>query len=416
VGISNSLGAGDGSHRQGVRTVRGSDVHPIRAVIVGPGTIGRIHALAMAELDDYEVVGLVDGAHAQQVAGELVERGAPRPHIYEDLDDALDDPAIDLVVVATPSGLHAEQALEALAHEKHVLVEKPLDIDLSRARRLENGAKLAAHRGILCSLVSQHRFNEANALVHDAIGSGRFGMVSLAVASVPWWRSASYYSDRPWRASWALDGGGALMNQGAHTVDLLLWFLGMPVEVSAKTAAKGSSEVEDTAVATIVFESGALATLSVTVAAYPGNVTRMEICGTQGSAVIEGNQLRYFHAEDQAPGAIGPMGLNGRGNQASQVTPSVVAGHILVDDPTTATGAHKDQYRALASALHAGGPAPVDATAGLLSLATTLAVYASSALGEPVKVRDVLEGRHDRLLSRIREDSQAGAGGIRDVL
>jgi UDP-N-acetyl-2-amino-2-deoxyglucuronate dehydrogenase len=380
------------------------DTSPIRAVVVGPGAIGRIHALAMEELDDFQVVGLAGGAGpAGRLRDELLARGAPPPMLFDDLADALDHSGSELFVIATPSALHAEQAVAALEHGKHVLIEKPLDVDLAAARRLVRGASEAAQRGQLCSVMSQQRFNEANTTVKEAVSAGRFGSITLGVVSVPWWRSPNYYSARPWRGSWALDGGGALMNQGAHAVDLLLWILGTPSEVLAKTSRSGvvGSEAEGTAVASLLFDSGALASLSVTVSAYPGNVSRFQVCGTKGSAVIEGDRLLYFYAKDSERAAAPDMGLNGAGNQVGRPR-----GDVTVVDATIATSGHKRQYRALATALRTGAPAPIGPEAGLLTLATTLAVYASSKLGRAVQIDDVIGGRYDDLLMEMRRGGE----------
>lgn len=376
----------------------------IRAAIVGIGSIGRMHAAALSRLDGLEVASLVGGEKAGALADELEAKGGPRPTLHAELAGALDDRSIDLVVVATPSGLHAEQALAALAAGKHVLIEKPVDIDLARARELQSAAQEAASRGLMASVVSQHRFDAGNRIVAETVAAGGFGRICLASASVPWWRPPSYYESRGWRGTWAMDGGGALMNQGAHTLDLLLWFMGRPVEVSARTGTTGHEgiEVEDTAVAIITFESGALATLSATTAAYPGLPTRMEVCGSRGSAVIEGDQLRYFHTAEAAAEEAGPMGLGGRGNQVDAVLGTEPSGQIIVDDPTTSPIGHENQYRDVLRAIRTGTRPAVDVAAGVLALATTWAVYASSALGAVVLVDDVLAGRHDELVARIR--------------
>src|SRR5204863_394317 len=179
-----------------------------------------------------------------------------RPHLeYLQVKDAVaaPDAGIDLVAICTPSGLHAEDTELALAAGRHVFVEKPLDVSLPRARRLARLAVQAEQRGLVVSVVSQHRFDPASVAVAGALAAGRLGRVTSAVASVAWWRGQDYYDSAAWRGTWALDGGGALMNQGVHTVDLLGWLLGEPVEVFAHTGrlAHDGIEVEDVAVATI---------------------------------------------------------------------------------------------------------------------------------------------------------------------
>jgi predicted dehydrogenase len=149
------------------------------------------------------------------------------------LDEALADRPVDLVAICTPTGLHVEMVEQALAAGRHVVVEKPLDVTLKRSRHLAEVAKDAEARGLIASVISQHRFDPASAVVARAIAEGRLGRLTSAVASVPWWRTQEYYDAAGWRGTWAFDGG-AVMNQAVHTVDLLVWFMGTPVEVFAQ--------------------------------------------------------------------------------------------------------------------------------------------------------------------------------------
>ena len=229
---------------------------PIGVAVVGAGIIGRNHAAAIARHPRLRVAAVVDpDANARARLGQAAH--------FDSLTDALaaPDAGIDLVAICTPSGLHAEDTELALAAGRHVFVEKPLDVSLPRARRLARLAVQAEQRGSVVSVVSQHRFDPASVAVAGALAAGRLGRVTSAVASVAWWRGQDYYDSAAWRGTWALDGGGALMNQGVHTVDLLGWLLGEPVEVFAHTGrlAHDGIEVEDVAVATIRFTSGALA-------------------------------------------------------------------------------------------------------------------------------------------------------------
>ena len=247
------------------------------------------------------VTALVDGdpAAAEALAARLKEAGQPEPKVYDDLAAALSGSDISLVAICTPSGTHAALAEQALDEKKHVVIEKPLDVDLIRARRLGAAATRAASHGVVSSVISQHRFDPGSALVAEAIKAGRFGQLTSAVATVAWWRSDEYYASAGWRGTWAQDGGGALMNQGVHTVDLLLWFMGRPVNIQAQAirAAHHAIEVEDTVVATLTFESGAVATLHATTAAFPGGRTRVSVHGTEGGAELEDDLLRRFNVD-----------------------------------------------------------------------------------------------------------------------
>jgi UDP-N-acetyl-2-amino-2-deoxyglucuronate dehydrogenase len=372
--------------------------------IVGCGMIGRTHVAAVSEFDELKIVALVDVDEPAAVAlADAVEaQGKPRPAIYTKLADALADPAVELVVVATPTGLHIEQGLAVLAADKHLIVEKPLDVDLIRTQEIEAAALVAAERGVVASVISQHRFDPASHVVAAALASGRFGRLTSAIASVAWWRSQGYYDGGEWRGTWAMDGGGALMNQGVHTVDLLLWFLGRPVEIYAHTGllAHERLEVEDTAVATIAFESGALAVLHATTAAYPALTARVQLMGSAGSAVIDGDKLTYFHAADDGED-VGPMGLGGGGNQAARAMGMVEdVRDIVVKDPTTYPAGHFRQYQDILRAIHTGTEPSVRVSDAVLALATVRGVYVSSTLGRPVLFEDVVGGKYNDIKVR----------------
>ncbi|MEZ0115990.1 UDP-N-acetyl-2-amino-2-deoxyglucuronate dehydrogenase [Catenulispora sp. EB89] len=399
------------------------DDHPTLAVaIVGAGTIGRIHAEAVGRHPRLRVAAIVDpdaaarhklaehialsenfgredadGTHEHGASGELAKSGTDDPAEFDSLPAALAAGGIDLVAVCVPTGLHAAAVSEALAAGVHVLVEKPIDVSLPEARRLTALAEDAARRGIVGSVISQHRFDPASAAVAAAITDGRMGRVTSAVASVAWWRGQEYYDSAQWRGTWALDGGGALMNQGVHTVDLLAWFLGRPVEVCAHAAmlAHESIEVEDVAVATVRFASGALAVLHATTAAYPGLSVRLQVHGSTGSAVLHDDQLEYFHVARHGTGETGgPYGGAEPDNQASSVVPEAeLRGSPKLAD--TFVLGHLRQYEDVVDAIETGRPPTVTFQDGLMALAIVRAVYVSSTLDRPVSIEALLAGDHD---------------------
>jgi predicted dehydrogenase len=288
-------------------------------------------------------------------------------------------------------------AARALAAGRHVLVEKPLDVSLPQARQLVGLAVAAYERGQVCSVVSQHRFDPASVAVSEAVAAGRLGRLTSAAASVAWWRAQGYYDSASWRGTWAEDGGGATMNQGIHTVDLLLWLFGRPAEVFAQTGLLSHEriEVEDVAVATLRFESGALAVLHATTAAYPGLAVRLQIHGSRGSAVIHDDQLEYFHAAPERQGD-GPKAddLTDAANQAADV--------VSADERLGATKAsdsfvvgHVRQYLDVVDAIERRRPPAVGVEDGLLAMAVVRAMYVSAALHRPVVVDEVLAGEFD---------------------
>src|SRR6185369_5891753 len=210
------------------------------------------------------------------------------------LTAALAAEEIDVVVVCTPTGLHGEVAIEALSAGKHVIIEKPAEVTVARTDEIIRARQKA---GTLVTVISQHRFDPATEITLAAIRDGELGRLTSGIASIDWWRGQSYYDSGDWRGTWELDGGGALMNQGVHTVDLLLAAMGPAVEVFAYTGvlAHERIEVEDVAVGVVRFESGALGVLHGTTAAYPGLSARLQVHGDRGSVVIDNDQLAYLH-------------------------------------------------------------------------------------------------------------------------
>lgn len=384
----------------------------LKVAITGCGVIGRTHAAALAEFPGASIVALVDAIpDAAEALADFIEKsGRPRPSVHTTIGDAFAAADIDLVALATPSGLHIQQGLEVLAAGKHVVIEKPLDVDLSRAQEIEAAANEAARRGVVASVISQHRFDQASVAVADAVAQGRFGRLTSAIASVAWWRGQGYYDSGDWRGTWSMDGGGALMNQGVHTVDLLLWFMGRPVEIHAHTArlAHERIEVEDTAVATVTFENGGLAVLHATTAAYPGLTVRVQLMGSEGSAVVDNDQLHYFHSKD-AGGKSADMGLQGGGNQAQEELAKYPAEAYEAKDPTVYPAGHIRQYRDILGAIAEGRQPGVTVSDAVNALATVRAVYVSATLNQAVLFDDVLAGKYNDLEVRTGTTSTESA-------
>jgi len=190
------------------------------------------------------------------------------------------------VIITTPSGAHREPALAAAAAGKHVVVEKPLEITGPRCEQI---IEACDRHGVKLCTIFPSRFADANLALKTAVDAGRFGRLTFGEASNKWWRSQAYYDDGGWKGTLALDGGGALMNQAIHNVDLLLWMMGPATHVCGLTAtlAHERIEVEDTAAATIRFAGGALGVLVGTTSTYPGYPKQIAIHGDKGSAVIE---------------------------------------------------------------------------------------------------------------------------------
>ncbi|MDQ3686081.1 MAG: Gfo/Idh/MocA family oxidoreductase [Acidobacteriota bacterium] len=256
----------------------------IRVGIIGAGNISETHARAVGETEGAEVVAVYgqNGEKSRRLA-QLYGGAA-----YDDLESFLAHP-MEMVAIGSPSGLHAKEGIAAAQRGLHVLVEKPIDISTARADALIETCDAA---GVKLGVFFQDRVAPGVYRLKKLVDEGRLGRLILASARVKWFRPVEYYADSRWRGTWALDGGGALMNQGVHTVDLLLWLLGDVSRVYARaTTALHDIEVEDTVAATLEFASGAVGTLEATTAAYPGYPRQLELTGTEGTCILHHDQL-----------------------------------------------------------------------------------------------------------------------------
>ena len=250
--------------------------------IIGCGMISDFHARAIADTPAARLVAGFDLNQASATAfGERQGVDA-----FDNLKQFLQHPQLDVVTICTPSGAHLEPAIAGANAGKHVIVEKPLEITLRRCDRIISACQ---ENGVTLSTIFPSRFHRSSQLLKKAIDQGRFGRLSLGDAYVKWFRTQEYYDSGKWRGTWALDGGGALMNQAIHSIDLLTWLMGPVVEISATTAtvAHQRIEVEDVATATLRFENGALGVIEATTAVWPGAFKKIEIHGSEGSATIE---------------------------------------------------------------------------------------------------------------------------------
>jgi predicted dehydrogenase len=345
----------------------------MRFALVGAGVIGKQHGLVMSQLTDrIELVAVVD-VDLAKASALAAQRGGVA---YGSLTEALAAEEIDVVSVCVPTGLHGEVAIEALRAGKHVIVEKPAETTTAKTDEIIEAQEKA---GTLVTVISQHRFDPSTVQTLAAIANGEFGRITSGIASIDWWRGQSYYDSGDWRGTWELDGGGALMNQGVHTVDLLVAALGRPVEVFAYTAtlAHERIEVEDVAVGVVKFESGALGVLHATTAAYPGLSARLQVHGDRGSAVIDNDQLAFFHAtpagdspEDRSYGATATLSKPAAGS-----------------DPSNLSDAHRLQYLNFLGALDGTEELRVTLETNRRSIGVITGVYESARTGRPVSLR-----------------------------
>jgi UDP-N-acetyl-2-amino-2-deoxyglucuronate dehydrogenase len=279
----------------------------------------------------------------------------------------LADPTVDVVCICTPTGQHAAQAIATARAGKHVLVEKPMALSLADAEAMIAACDQA---GVKMGVVLQRRAEPLFQRIHSAIRAGDLGDLTLGVVTMPYYRSQAYYDQADWRGTWTLDGGGVLMNQGIHLVDLLIWYMGDPVEVRAHadTLHRGI-EVEDTLAAILRFANGALATITATTTAAPGFPHRIEIYGTNGCIQMEGESVRQWTLADPAKATVEAPEASiaadaGAGSDPRGIAPT---GHIAI-------------FRDFIHALRENRALLVDGMEGQRSLATVLAVYQAAGL------------------------------------
>src|SRR3989441_8435589 len=253
--------------------------------LIGGGNITQTHARAALAIPGVEIAAIY-GTNSESVARLCHEHGG-KP--YQDFDAFLSHRPMNLVIIGSPSGLHATQGIAAARRGLHVLTEKPMDISTKRVDALIEGAKQS---GVKLGVIFQDRLKPGIRQLKQWLDQGVLGKPLFVDARVKWYRPPEYYANSRWRGTLSLDGGGALINQGVHTVDLLLWLFGDVTRVQARTStALHAIEAEDTAVAILEFSSGALGVLQATTAAYPGYPRRLEITGSEGTVILEHDRI-----------------------------------------------------------------------------------------------------------------------------
>ncbi|MEW6129916.1 MAG: Gfo/Idh/MocA family oxidoreductase [Acidobacteriota bacterium] len=334
--------------------------------ILGGGNISNTHARAAAEIDGAKIVAFC-GQNREKVKqlAETFDAAA-----YENLDRFLNHQPMDVVLIGSPSGLHAEQGIAAAGRGLHLLIEKPIAITTEQTDALIAACEKAK---VKLGVFFQDRVATDIVKLKEWIDAGKFGKLFLSTAQVKWFRPPEYYGDSHWRGTWAMDGGGALMNQGIHSVDLLLWLMGAVSEVSARAiTAIHDIEVEDTVVATLQFANGAIGTLEATTAAYPGFARRLEITGSQGTVILENQGIRSANLRTPIAEL---MRENNSAEDERSTSPTIsnTRGHRMIIE---------DFLRAIAT----NGMPLCDGRQARRSVELIEAIYQSSRTGQPVKL------------------------------
>lgn len=353
--------------------------------IIGCGMIANFHSKAIEDTRGAKLVACFDKFPAS--ADRLAKSTGCTA--YHDLDEMLADPAIDIITIGTPSGAHMEPAIAAIRAGKHVIIEKPLEITLKRCDKIIAEAEKA---GVLVSTIFPSRFHDSSITMKKAMNAGRFGKLTGGDAFVKWFRTQEYYDSGAWRGTWELDGGGALMNQAIHSVDLLTWLMGPVAEIRSQIAllAHKRIAVEDHAVATLRFENGALGIIEASTAIYPGYLKRIEIHGTTGSAMLEEEDLVKW---DFAKSRVSDKKIfeameNQKSGGGGAADPTAIGHH-----------GHARQFADVIKAIKKGTSPAIDGYEGRRSVEIILAIYKAAETGRaitlPLKSDPVLRARKE---------------------
>ncbi len=345
----------------------------MRFGIIGAGVIAPTHAKAIRSLPDAELVAVAD------VIPERVEKIVDTYgiHGYTDIQAMLDKEQLDIVTICTPSGMHGEHACMAMRSGRHVVVEKPMEI---RRAAMDEMLHVQKEQLVKLAVISQHRFDAANQQVHALVAEQAFGKLVMGNALIPWWRSQGYYDSGAWRGTWQFDGGGVLMNQSIHSIDVLQWLMGKVKSIYAYTDTRvHRMESEDVAVAVLRFANGALGTIAATTGAYPGTGTRIEIYGDKGSASIEADELGYLHLARDDKEAMGDYGGSGKAAKAEKAEASAANNPAALS-----TNSHALQFADMIRAIREDGTPLVDGVSARHPVEIILAIYESARTGKEV--------------------------------
>ena len=341
--------------------------------IVGTGMIANYHAKAIKALSEQynvRVAGALDSVLDR--ARDFAQKNDV-PFYTDSSEDFFANPEIQVVCITTPSGAHLEPALQAIRAGKHLIVEKPLEVTVERVDALLDAARRA---NVKVAAIFQARLSRGARALKEALETGRFGRLSLCSAYIKWHRSAAYYSG--WKGTLKMDGGGAVINQAIHAIDLLQWLAGMPTEIFAWKTRRVhlDIEAEDTACAALRFGSGALGTIEATTAVYPGWERRIEICGEFGCAAIEDDRIVRWDFRD--PTSADDALLSSPENAACGSGASA-------PDQIDFTG-HQRQIEDMVRSLRNGTPLLIDGNQARNTVVLVRALYESAESGLPVKL------------------------------
>ena len=325
---------------------------PLNFAIVGCGVISKTHILALGKSEKACLYAVCDRDPERAAAAGAAAHAV----VYTELDRLLADPLVDVVLILTASGTHGELGIRAARAGKHVVVEKPIDVSVPKARELVHTCR---EMGVSLSCIFQHRYDADVQALKRAIREGRLGGLNAGCCHTKWYRGQAYYDEVDWRGTKALDGGGALMNQGIHQLDIFQYLMGDVEEVTAFCATRAHEriDVEDLCMAVLKFKNGALGLLESSTVANPGFYTRIDINGSKGTVILQNNTVQEWRLED---------------GEEYQGTKTELP-HLL-------------QLDEIADSIREGRDSLVNGEEALKALCIIEAIYRSAELGRPVKV------------------------------
>jgi len=333
--------------------------------MAGSGMIAGVHLAALKEIPDARIVGAwsTPPEEAQRLSELHQIRG------YRTYDEMLGDPEVHAVILCIPSGYHAEYGMKAASAGKHVIVEKPIDVTVAKAKALIETCQKNDRR---LSIIFQHRFSPAARKFRRALDQGLLGRLILGDAYVKWYRSPAYYSSNAWRGTKAIDGGGALMMQAIHIIDLLQWMMGGVKRVCGLVRTSTHAiESEDLGVAVVEFANGAVGVIEGSTAIQPGFKERAEIHGQKGSVILEGGNITAWKVEGC--------------NEADYVD-EVKVSYGSTSSPAISHVNHKAQLEEIVASIQKNTDSSVNGEEGLKSLRIILGIYESSEKGQWIEL------------------------------
>lgn len=333
--------------------------------IAGCGTIASVHAAAIRQLSNAELVAV----YSRNLDNALRLSQKFNVNACNDWDEFIGNERLEVVTICTPSGTHLDYGQRIAAAGKHVVVEKPIEVTLERGAQLIKACK---QHHVKLAVIFQNRWLPDVVRLKATLDAGELGKVFLGDAYIKWHRTQAYYDSASWRGTLALDGGGVLINQAIHTIDLLQWLFGKVETISGSigTFTHERIEGEDTAVATLRFQNGVLGVIEASTSVQPAMERRLEIHGEAGTAILTGNSLRLLGAKFSQPENANPNETSASGAASPLQNFTAVP--------------HRRQYEAILYAIAQNQTPPVSGEDSLESLAIVLAIYESAKQGGPI--------------------------------